>query len=126
MRTLALTGFVAVVAVGAVMLARQPTVARGHVLEAELLEQLRDQGVTGMACDREVRIGRGGAVFTCVASLAHGGTQTVEYAMDREGGLTASLKAAAEGPANAERGAGSAADRGDRQRIPASGDPWAN
>lgn len=101
-RSLAVIGFVAVVAAGALMLARQPTIARGHVLEAELLEQLRAHGVTAMSCDREVPIGRHGAAFTCVATMAEGGTQTVAYTMDREGSLTASVK------------------------DPASGDPWAN
>jgi hypothetical protein len=111
MRTLALLVFIGGVAAIAILLARQPTVADGRVMEADLLEQLRKHGVTGMACDHKIPIGRGGAVFTCLATLDSGATQTVEYTMDRAGGLSASVKSST----------GAAHDR-----IPAHGDPWAN
>ncbi|HEU4732134.1 MAG TPA: hypothetical protein VFT22_29770 [Kofleriaceae bacterium] len=115
MRTLALLLFIAGTAAIAVFLARRPTVADGRVMEADLLGQLRKNGVVGMACDREIPIGRQGAVFTCVATLDSGATQTVEYTMDRAGGLSASLKSATD------------ATR-DRipARIPAREDPWDN
>jgi hypothetical protein len=67
--------------------------------------------VIGMSCDRRIPIGRSGAVFTCVATLDSGATQTIEYTMDRAGELRASLKSATDGP---------------RNRIPTRGDPWAN
>jgi hypothetical protein len=111
MRTLAVLAFIAGVAAVAIWLARLPTVADGQIMEADLLEQLREHGVRGLACDRQIPIGQAGAVFTCVATLDSGATQTVEYAMDRAGSLTASLKGATDPAA---------------QRIPASGDPWAN
>jgi hypothetical protein len=111
MRTLAVLLFVAGTAAVAIALARQPTVADGRVMEADLLEQLRKVGVTGMACDRDIPIGRSGAVFTCRATLDSGVTQTVEYTMDRAGGLSANLKSSTDGTHN---------------QIPASGDPWAN
>jgi len=111
MRTLALLVFIGGAAAVAIFLARQPTVADGRVMEADLLEQLRQHGVTGMDCDRTIPIGRGGAVFTCMATLDSGATQTVEYTMDRAGGLSASLKSSTDGTHN---------------RIPSHGDPWAN
>jgi hypothetical protein len=111
MRTLAVLGFIAAVAAIAVFLARRPTVADGRVMEADLLVQLRKNGVTGLACDREIPIGRHGAVFTCIATLDTGATQTIEYTMNRVGGLAASLKDSTGATHN---------------RIPASGDPWGN
>jgi hypothetical protein len=111
MRTLAVLLFIAGAAVVGVLLARTPTVADGRVMAADLLEQLRVHGVAAMTCDREIPIGRTGAMFTCVATLATGATQTAEYTMDRAGNLSAKLTAET---APTER------------RIPSSGDPWAN
>jgi hypothetical protein len=108
MRTLAVLLFIAAAAGVAAYLAQRPTIADGRVMEAELLAQLREAGVTGLACDREIPIGLAGAVFTCVASLRDGTTQTVEYAMNRAGDLRAKVTPAAPG------------------RIPPSGDPWSN
>jgi hypothetical protein len=111
MRTLALLLFVAGAAGVAIFLARQPTVADGRVMEVDLLAQLRNHGVIGMACDPEIPLGRSGAVFTCVLTLDTGATQTVEYTMDRAGGLSPRTKPASGGT---------------HDRIPAHGDPWAN
>jgi len=111
MRTLALLVFIGGAAAIAILLARLPTVADGHVMEADLLGQLRKAGVVGMACDPKIPISRSGAVFTCVATLDSGVTQTVEYTMDRAGGLSANLKSSTDGTHN---------------RIPSHGDPWAN
>jgi hypothetical protein len=111
MRTLAALLFIAAVAVGAAFLARRKTVADGRVMEADLLDQFRAHGVTGMACDREIPIGLHGAVFTCLATLESGATQTVEYHMDRSGELTWKVV----GSTGATR-----------KQISPSGDPWAN
>lgn len=120
MKTLAVLLFIAGVAALAIHLVQRTTVADGRVMEADLLAQLREHGVTGMSCDREIPIGKQGAVFTCVATLESGATQTVEYRMDRAGALTAALKA--------ETAPGEPAPPGrrDAERIPASGDPWAH
>lgn len=117
MRTLGVVLFIVAAAVVAVGLGRARTVADGRVMAADLLAQLRVHGVAAMACDREIPIDRAGAVFTCVATLVNGATQTAEYTMDRAGGLTAKLTAQTEPPAAPERR---------EQRIPPSGDPWAN
>ncbi|HET9624093.1 MAG TPA: hypothetical protein VFP84_22125 [Kofleriaceae bacterium] len=122
MKTLAVVLFVAVVGAVAIHLARRPTVADGRVMEADLLGQLRAQGVTGMACEPRIPIGRDGATFSCVATLESGATQTLAYTMDRQGQLAATLTGAA-GTGAAGTGARPAAP--DRKRAP-SNDPWAN
>lgn len=92
MKTLAVIAFIAGMAALGIHLARRPTIADGKVMEADLLDQLRDHGVTGMRCDPKIPIGKRGAVFTCVATLRSGGSQTVEYRMDRTGAMTASIQ----------------------------------
>jgi hypothetical protein len=110
MWTLAVVVFIAGAAAAAVLLARHKTVADGRVIEADLLVELRPLGVAGMTCDREIPIGLTGAVFSCVATLDNGATQTAAYTMDRAGNYTWRL--------TAETGA-------TRTRISPSGDPWA-
>jgi len=114
MRTLAVLLFIVAAGAAAVQLARTPTVADGRVIEADLLEQFRSRGVTGMACDRRIPIGRTGARFSCVATLDNGATQTADYVMDRAGNLKWQLT----GETDATQAAPT--------RIPPTGDPWAN
>ena len=116
MRTLAVLAFIAGVAVAAIALAGRTTIADGRVMAVDLLDQLREHGVQRMACDREIPIGRHGAVFTCRATLDTGATQIIEYTMDRAGGLSASLAASPAKPAAPAP----------HRRIPSSGDPWAD
>ncbi|HEX3764403.1 MAG TPA: hypothetical protein VHW23_37165 [Kofleriaceae bacterium] len=85
MRTLAALVFIAGMAAVAVSLARRPTVADGRVIAATLLEDVRKDGVIAMECDRAIPIGVRGAAFTCVASLADGASQVVEYTLKPEG-----------------------------------------
>jgi hypothetical protein len=106
MKTLAALLFIAAVAAVAIHLARRPTIADGRVMEADLLVQLRPQGVNGMECDRAIPIRRDGAKFTCIATLDDGSRQVLAYTMDRAGQLSA----------NAEP---------EHKRTPPK-DPWAN
>jgi hypothetical protein len=110
-KTLAVLVFIAGTAALAVFLARKPTIADGRVIEADLLANFKKNGVTKMACDSEIPIGKTGAVFRCVATLEDGATQTVEYTLHRAGDYTAKLLGATGAT---------------RARIPTSGDPWAN
>jgi len=114
MRTLAMLVFIAGVGALAIFLARRPTVADGHVMEAEFLELLRPQGVTAVACDPKIPIGHQGAAFACTATLRDGVTQLLDCTMDRDGKFTAN-PAAPPMPA-----------RHAPPRIPATDDPWAN
>ncbi len=84
-RTLATLLFIAGVAAVAVALARTPTVADGGVMAADRLEEVRRDGAVGMECDPRIPIGLRGAVFTCIATLADGATQLVEYTLRPEG-----------------------------------------
>jgi|GEM_PF-3097414 len=111
MRTLAVLLVIAAAAAAAVQLGRTRTIADGRVIEADLLGLLRTRGVAGMSCDRDIPIGVDGARFTCVATLAAGGTETAEFQMDRAGNFRWKSIGATGAP---------------ERRIPPSGDPWAN
>jgi hypothetical protein len=115
MRTLAALGFIAAVAAVAVGLARTPTVADGRVIAAELLEAARKDGVVAMDCAPAVPIGVRGAVFTCVATLAAGATQVVDYTYKPDGQYEAKPHEVKLHPLTREPGA----------RKPAPGDPRA-
>jgi hypothetical protein len=109
MKTLAALLFVAAIAAVAIHLARRPTIADGRVMETDLLAQLREQGVTGMQCDRQIPIRRDGATFACLATLDNGTQEHLIYQMDRTG----QLKPTVEG------------DVPTRKVVPPK-DPWAN
>lgn len=108
MRTLAALVFIAGVAAVAIGLARTPTVADGRVVAAELLEDVRKDGVAAMECDRVIPIGVRGATFTCVATLADGATQVVDYTLKPDGDREAKPQPPTHEP---------------RARKPAPGDP---
>jgi hypothetical protein len=82
---LAALAFIAGVAAVAVGLMRMPTVADGRMIAAELLEDARKDGVIAMECDRAIPIGVRGAAFTCLATLAAGATQVVDYTLKPDG-----------------------------------------
>jgi hypothetical protein len=84
-RTFAALVFIAGCAAAAIWLARMPTVADGRVLEAEILPAFRGQGVTGLACERSIPVGRDGARFGCMASLGGGGRQRLACTLERDG-----------------------------------------
>jgi hypothetical protein len=98
MRTLAALVFIAGIAAVAVGLARTPTVADGRVIAATLLEDVRKDGVIALECDRAIPIGVRGAAFTCVASLADGASQVVEYTLKPEGEYEAKPQPPTRGP----------------------------
>ena len=111
MKTLAVLVFIGGVGALAIFLATKSTVADGRVIEADLLESFRKNGVTKMACDRAIPIGKAGATFHCTATLDDGATQTYEYTLHRAGNYSAKLLGSTDAT---------------RNRIPTSGDPWGN
>jgi hypothetical protein len=117
-RTFAALVFIAGVAVAAIWTARIPTVADGRVLEAEILPAFRGQGVVGLACDREVPVGRDGARFGCMASLNGGGRQRLDCTLERDGRF-----ACAPG-SGVMRDEPEAREPGEQNAPPR--DPWAN
>jgi hypothetical protein len=112
MRTLAALAFIAGMAAVAVGLARTPTVADGRVVAADLLEDVRKDGVTEMECDPAIPIGVRGATFTCIATLKDGATQVVDWALKPDGPPEAKPQPPTRGPRP-------------QLRKPAHGDPWA-
>ncbi len=124
MRTLAALAFIAGAAVLAVVLIRMPTVADGRVVAADRLAESRKDGVTAMACDPHIPIGLTGAAFTCLATLADGATQVVEYTLRPDGDLEVKpqppVRAPGPRPAPGHRSA-----PGPEPRNFAPRDPWA-
>lgn len=79
-------GFIAFVAVGALIAATRPTIARGDVLAADLLRS--NPGVlTALTCDPEVPIGVDGAEFWCDARFTRGGGRRLHFQMARTGAI---------------------------------------
>ena len=111
LRTAATLAFIAAAAGGALYLARRPTVASGEVMAADLMENLKSHGITKLSCDKDIPIGKAGAVFVCDVAADDGSTAKIQFTMDREGRL-ASKPLESTGPT--------------RPRVPSSGDPWGN
>src|SRR5947209_5777494 len=110
MRTLVALVFIAGVAAVAIGLARTPTVADGRVIAAEVLEDVRKDGVATVDCDPAIPIGVRGATFRCVATLTDGATQVVDFTLTPDGHREAKPQPPIRGP---------------EARKPAAGDPWA-
>jgi hypothetical protein len=110
MRTLVALAFIAGVAAVAIGLARTPTVADGRVIAAEVLEDVRKDGVAAVECDRAIPIGVRGATFRCVASLTDGAIQVVDFTLTPDGHREAKPQPPTQGPG---------------ARKPAPGDPRA-
>jgi hypothetical protein len=103
--------FIAGTAALAIALARTPTVADGRVVAADRLEEARRDHAIGMDCDAQIPIGRAGATCTCIATLADGATQLVEYTLRPDGQWMGKPQPPTHAP---------------QLRKPASGDPWGN
>jgi hypothetical protein len=112
MRTLAALAFIAGVAAVAIGLARRPTLADGRVVAADLLEDVRKDGVTEMECDPVIPVGVRGATFTCIATLRDGAAQVVDWVIKPDGQPEAKPQPPTRGPRP-------------QLRKPAPGDPRA-
>ena len=109
-KTVATIAFIGVCAAGALYLAQRETVARGDVLEADLMKMLEKRGITKLDCDDAIPIGPRGATFRCQVEAKDGTRGVVRYQMDRAGRIVGTV-------VDAER----------RQPLPeTSGDPWGN
>jgi hypothetical protein len=83
--------FIAAIGGTAAFVARRPTVVRGEVLAADVLEAVRDQGITEVRCDEEVPVTWHGATLACHVAAADGSTAVIRYQIDRGGGLSAKV-----------------------------------
>ena len=90
-RTLLAVGFVAAMAGAAVYLARRPTVAKGEVFAARMLENLEGKHIARVACDDAIPISHDGAVFHCEVAADTGETGRIEVALDRAGSATVKI-----------------------------------
>src|SRR5688572_28319603 len=85
LRSVGVIVFIAIVGVTAIYFANRPTIARGEVLAADLIET--NATVKAMNCDKEVPIGMAGARFKCVTEFKNGDSIHYTFALDRAGAI---------------------------------------
>lgn len=106
MRSAAVIVFIALVAAVALYCAQRPTIARGSVLAADLVEA--NPLLLALDCDPEVPIGLRGATFQCRAHFKNGDEVDYTFGIDREGRINV-------------------VDRGEARSVPRikkTSDPW--
>jgi hypothetical protein len=85
-KSLAVIGFIALVAAVALFCAKQRTVARGEALAASLLET--NKMLKGIVCDDHVPIGMDGATFKCKVEWKNGNIEDYKFKMNRDASIT--------------------------------------
>ncbi len=83
LRSLAVLGFIGLVAAGALWAAQKKTIAKGSVLAADILEA-NQATVNAMTCE-DAEIGVDGAHVWCHAEFKNGLVERIELTMDRSG-----------------------------------------
>lgn len=83
--------FIGAAAAAGVYVGTQKTVIKGEVMAGQMLDQVKEKGITKITCDDRIPVGPAGAVFTCRFHGNDGSTARFEYTMDRSGALSASL-----------------------------------
>jgi hypothetical protein len=83
--------FIGAAAAAGVYVGTKPTVIKGDVMAADLLEQFKARGVAKITCDDRIPVTPTGAVFKCRVNGSDGSTAHVEYTMNRAGALSANL-----------------------------------
>lgn len=83
-RSLAVVVFIAGVGAAAIYVGLRPTLARGAIVGADLIEANKAT-VKAMACDDSIEIGVDGARFACRADFIDGSSLRLEFQMDRAG-----------------------------------------
>ena len=86
MRSAAVLVFIALIAAAGVYCALRPTVAKGDVLAAELVEA--NPLLEHLDCDDQVPIGLAGANFGCKARFKNGDQADYKFALDRNGRIS--------------------------------------
>ena len=86
-------GFICAVAAAALYLAQRPTVLKGSVMAADMLERLKDKAKHVAITCQDVPIGVAGATFECRIVAHDGSTATYRYHLDRDGRMTSDLLA---------------------------------
>ena len=86
-------GFICAVAAAALYLAQRPTVLKGSVMAADMLERLKDKAKHVAITCQDVPIGVAGATFECRIVADDGSTATYKFHLDRDGRTTSDLVA---------------------------------
>jgi hypothetical protein len=108
-RTLAWLAFVGGVAALAAYTWHKPTIARGRIVAADLLEQNRKHGWRELACDDEIPIGVDGARFHCNLVVTDGDRMRLAVWLQRDGSVLFDV-ISTDAPAH--------------RHVPRSADPW--
>jgi len=90
-RSLAVLVFIGAAAAAGIYVGTRKTVIKGDVMAENMMEQVKDKGVTKITCDERIPVTTEGAVFRCQLHASDGSTALFEYKMDRAGALSASL-----------------------------------
>lgn len=106
LRTLGVIAFIGIVGATGIYFATRSTVARGHVVAADL--QAGNTALKSLQCDDQIPIGMTGATFTCDYELASGEKGRAKIVMNRAGSIT------------------SLEDVKEEVKIEKTGDPWAD
>ncbi len=89
MKQYATIGFIAAVAVLAIVVGTRTTQISGRVMAARIHEQLPDRDLLRVECEDKIPVRRHGARFVCTHVGNRGNRLEVEYEMSREGSLRA-------------------------------------
>ncbi|MDQ3334313.1 MAG: hypothetical protein M4D80_04065 [Myxococcota bacterium] len=90
-RSFATIVFIGVAAAAGIYVGTKKTVIAGEVMAANMLEQVKEKGVSKITCDEKIPVGIEGAVFKCDFNGNDGSTARFEYTMNRAGALSANL-----------------------------------
>ena len=90
-RSFAALVFIGAAAAAGIYVGTKQTVISGEVMAANMLEQVKEKGVSKITCDEKIPVTRTGAIFTCHFHRDDGATAQFEYKMDRAGTLSANL-----------------------------------
>jgi hypothetical protein len=93
MRTAAVLGFICVVAAAALYLAQRPTVLKGSVMAAEMLDRLGEKAKHFAITCEDGPISVAGATYECRIVADDGSTATYKFHLDRDGRTTSDLLA---------------------------------
>ena len=87
MRSFGVIFFIGLVGAVALYFAQRPTIARGDVVAAELLESAQKTNPTlkALECDPQIPIGTTGAKFECDVEFKNGDRVHAQFAWDHEG-----------------------------------------
>jgi hypothetical protein len=90
-RSFAALVFIGAAAAAGIYAGTKQTVISGDVMAANMLEQVKEKGVSKITCDEKIPVTTKGAIFKCHFHGNDGSTAQFEYTMDRAGALSANL-----------------------------------